>query len=117
MIDKTVSRYLINESVYSDVVNNKSPWVVVDMQGKIVSNENLKDYHAAYKEWEKQGKRTFIINTKLSTKNFLAIVFFPRTQKQPEPYFKYEKITDVGFSGKWQLTKDLGKATGGNGGY
>ena len=91
------------------------PWVIVDMEGNLVE-PYLKDNNDAYKHWQKTGKRTYMIHVGLSTEKFLAIVFFPRTQKQPEPYFKYEKITNTGLD-DFHLVKDLGKGNIGGGKY
>jgi len=116
MIDNLLNKY-INESIYTDVTKERSPWVIVDRQGKVISNITIKDYNRAHKEWKQHGKDSYIINVELSTNKFLAMIFFPKTQKQPEPNFKYEKMADIGFTGHWELVKDMGKGAGKEGVY
>lgn len=96
-------------------IKNLGPWVIVDMEGNPVKTK-LKDHNESYREWKKTGKRTYQIHVGLSTEKFLAIVFYPRTEKQPEPYFKYEKITSTGLP-DYKLVKDLGKGDTDTGGY
>lgn len=107
-INEKVEKYLVesNSMIYSKLTKSVE-WVLVDKNGKELStfSEHLK----AYREWEKNKNETYIINTRLSTKDFLAIQLFNKSQHQPEPKFKYEKIFDNGFKGKWTLVKNASK--------
>jgi hypothetical protein len=107
-----LTNYIVESqaSIYRKL-KGKGPWVIVSQEGELIQGK-LKDYNKAYKAWEKHGKRTFMVNVELSDEKSLGVVMFPRTQKQPAPFFNTEPLHDIGFTGDWQRREDLGKDKG-----